>query len=296
MACRLLLIKSVNTIVKPTIAGALAWAIKELKDKSASAALDAEVLLCFILKKEKTFLYTYPEKTLTPFQFSVYKKNISRRKKAVPIAYIINRQEFYGLDFYIDKRVLVPRPETEQLIEIVQVYTKKSTSKLTIADIGTGSGCIAITLKKLHPALSMLATDISEAALTVAKKNAKKHGVKIIFKRGYLLTPLVNQPINILIANLPYVPTTDKKISTLFTKSLKFEPSRALYAGQDGLTAYKKLLQQINHRKQKPAQLILEHDPRHAHALQKITRATGYKVKQHKDLSGRNRFVVATRD
>ncbi|MFH1226121.1 MAG: HemK/PrmC family methyltransferase, partial [bacterium] len=127
--------------------------------KIDSAFLDADILLAFTLKKPKEFLYSYPEKKLTKNQLAKFNQLINRRAKREPVAYLINRKEFYGLDFYVDKNVLIPRPLTETLVE--EIIKKVKNKKVVIADIGTGSGCIAITLKKHLPQATIYAIDIS---------------------------------------------------------------------------------------------------------------------------------------
>ncbi|MEW6407954.1 MAG: HemK/PrmC family methyltransferase [Patescibacteria group bacterium] len=159
---------------------ALKYGSTILKNKSDSSALDAEILLSYVLKKSRTFLFTYPEKKLTKTQWQKYKKLIARCAKYEPIAYITRRKEFYGLDFYVDKRVLIPRPKTEELVEKILTYlqkTKHQMSNIKICDVGTGSGCIAIALAKNLPQAKIYAVDISKKALKIAKLNAKKHKV-----------------------------------------------------------------------------------------------------------------------
>jgi len=223
----------------------LFWAIKK------TTALDAEVLLSHTLNKPKSFLYTYPEKKLTQAQVRKYKSLISRRAKHEPVAYITGHKEFYGLDFYVNQHTLIPRPETEALVEKII----KNKDIHSIADIGTGSGCIAIALAKNNPKLNIYAIDISSKALTVARKNAKAHKVKnITFKQGNLLEPIKNIKLDAIVANLPYL---SEKVYKKNYQHLKYEPKQALYAGKDGLDYYKKLLKQINKLKHKP-QLYIE--------------------------------------
>jgi len=198
-----------------TIQQALLWAITKLSNsKSTSTHLDAEVLLGFALKKSKNYLFAHPEKNITENQKNKFKKIINKRHKGVPVSYLSNHKEFYGLDFYIDRNVLVPRPETEQLIEETLRSAREQYSankrKVVIADVGTGSGCIAIALAKYLPEVKIYATDISPQAILVAQRNARQHKVikKISFKQGDLLKPLSRSlkknPLDIISANLPY--------------------------------------------------------------------------------------------
>ncbi len=206
------------------IKDALAWGTKQLK-RIDTPALDASVLLCETIKKPKEFLYTYPEKKLTVAQRKKYKKFIRRRAKHEPVAYILGKKEFYGFEFLVNKNVLIPRPDTETLISTVLStigsetpysyphlfaleLSRATRCKQVIIDIGTGSGTIAVTLKKLLPKTQVFASDISPTALALAKKNARRllvprslgevGGAKIIFKKGNLLIPLFSHPTSIL--------------------------------------------------------------------------------------------------
>lgn len=227
-------------------------ALKQAAQKLAAAgidssALDADILLSFVLKKPKEFLYTYPEKILTKNQLTRFNQLINRRAKHEPVAYLTQHKEFFGLDFYVDKNVLIPRPLTESLVE--QVIKEVGNKKVVIADIGTGSGCIAIALKKHLPQATIYATDISAAALLVAKKNARKHRVKIKFLQGNLLEPLKNKKIDIIVANLPYLNKNQIK------NELTFEPKIALLGGKKYI---KELLRQAKKLKYQPKKIFLE--------------------------------------
>ncbi len=235
------------------------------KKKNITPQLDAELLLGFILKKPREYILIHPEYQLTKPQEIRYKKILERRLNHEPIAYILGQKEFYGLNFKVTKDTLIPRPETESLVELAlcsmkhETYNKKNT---TIIDIGTGSGNIIISLAKkiesenlLHASCFMLyGIDISQKALTIAKHNAKKNNVadRIKFLKGNLLEPIIKN-VNcymlhascsmIIIANLPYL---SKKIySETMPDVKKFEPRSALLSGIDGLDHYEKLFQQI---------------------------------------------------
>lgn len=286
-----------------TIQELLKISFKQLEAKKIStASLDAEVLLAFALNKPKEFLYSHPQSKVTKLQENKFLKLIKRRTQGEPVAYLRNTKEFYGLDFYVDKRVLIPRPETELLVEetlrFLTVNLQPST--VSIADIGTGSGCIIISLAKILatgyrlPATSFYATDISKPALTVAKLNAKKHKVKIKFYQGNLLEPLKDKKINILIANLPYGWRVWKNNTSAETSSLKFEPQNALFTKENGLYLYRQLFKQLAKRGQKPKLIIGEFDPRQQIVLQNNIKKylPQYRVEIKKDLAGLNRIVI----
>jgi len=233
--------------------------VKLEKKKIPSADLDAEVLLSHVLKKPREYLFTHSDKPLSTYQLKNLRTLISSRLRHEPVAYLTGHKEFYGLDFIVNKKVLIPRPETESLVETVikQVKrnTKNETPKTVIADIGTGSGCIAVALKKNLPQIKVIATDKSATALKVARRNAKKHQVKIQFKQGNLLEPVKNLKIDIIVANLPYLKDNldypDRKV-------IKYEPALALKGGPDGLKIYRQFYQQLQQLKNKPKLVYLE--------------------------------------
>src|SRR3989338_5133888 len=281
------------------IAEALKWGIAQLKktgsslsDKGAhhsvtdSPALDAEVLLTHAVSpspvlldilslrernevRGRAWLYGYPEQKLTSAQLKIFKQFITRRINHEPVAYIIGHKEFYGLDFLVNRNVLIPRPETEILVdEALKEMTryKLRATRYTVVDIGTGSGAIVVaiavevarSLPQARPvawprgdAITCFATDISRAALRVAKQNAKQHGVeeKIKFFHGNLLKPFLPPtyyilPTHLLItANLPYLPTREWRGAMPEVRN--FEPRGALDGGKTGLDYYRKLFEQL---------------------------------------------------
>ena len=229
--------------------------------------LDLEIILAHSLGKTREFVLTYPEYKLTKIQISNFKFQINRRIKREPLAYILGHKEFYGLDFMVNKYTLIPRPETEMMVEEVlssissfasSLSQGHKSSKIKIIDIGTGSGCIAISIAKklmndglLMTNYDLYASDISKEALTIAKKNAKSNGVdkQIKFLYGSLLDPFINKtkklkPEKIIItANLPYLSKGIYYSAPADVK--KFEPKTALYSPEAGLQHYRILLEQI---------------------------------------------------
>ncbi len=274
-----------NNHKKQTIRDTLYHAAELLKQrKITSAHLDAEVILSFVFKKPKEYLYTYPEKLLSKPQSIIYKKLVNKRAKRFPVAYLIGRKEFFGLDFIVNKNVLIPRSETEFLVEqtlaacLRQGYGRQATARseknnLTIADIGTGSGCISVALAKNLPRAKIFATDISRRALQTAKLNARHCGVNVNFMCGSLSTPLKNKKIDIIVANLPYLPHIYKH------ESIKHEPRLALYAGKSGLELYEKLFQQIARLKYQPIIILIEAGTIQMKALTKIIKKNLFNAK-----------------
>lgn len=272
-----------------TIKDGLVLSITQFKKlKITSATIDAEVILSFITAKSKEFIYGHPEYKLTAIQEKKLTSAIARRCRLEPVAYITNQKEFYGLNFYVDKNVLVPRPETEILIDEVIKIAGKNQNKLKIADIGTGSGAIAITLKKYLPKSEITATDKSAKALAVAKLNAQKQKIKIKFILGDLTNPIKGKSYDIIVTNLPYLPNSDKEL-----KGLKYEPNLALYGGNNGFELYLKCFKQMNKFKINFKYLICEIDCRYTVKLKKLIKDyfPYHQISLIKDLSGKNRII-----
>lgn len=253
---------------------------------------EIELLLAKVLGVDQTYLISHPSPRLSPRQRWRYARLLRRRRQGWPIAYLTGEKWFYGRPFAVNRHVLIPRPETELLIEKVK-ETNRINKKCLIIDVGTGNGIIAITLTKEIPKAKIIATDISKKALTLAKLNARrlKAANRIKFYQGNLLEAVpkkyLNQPI-IIIANLPYLPTSHK------IKDTPFEPRLALYGkDQSGLKLITKLIEQsLKYPNLK--QLWLEFDPRQSSAVRELLREKMPRgsVSIYKDLSGRPRAAV----
>lgn len=219
----------------------LQQAYKQLS-ASGSARLDAQILLCHVLKVNKVYLIAHDDYELTEDEQTHYETLVARRKQGEPIAYIMGSKGFYDLEFIVTPDVLIPRPETEHLIEAALTWAKQQTV-IIAADIGTGSGAIAVTFAKHVPQAIVYAADISTKALGIAKKNAEKNQVSVTFHEGYLAKPLVEEKIkvNLLMANLPYIRSAEMSILDV----AKTEPQLALDGGDDGLDLVRELLQQV---------------------------------------------------
>lgn len=282
---------------------ALSWATKKLNQSSDSAALDSEVLLAHVLKRDKPYLHANPNLNLTEPQLAAYRILIRKRRRHWPVAYLTGHKEFFGLDFLITRDVLIPRPETELLVELALATMRRSPVAIRqIADIGTGSGNIVISLAKSakNPKLKFFAVDSSAKALQIAKRNARRHGVAnhIRFLRGNLLEPLLGDKRlaagnSLIVANLPYGWKEWKNNMSTQTLGLKFEPQNALFSGEKGLKLIRHLLNQVAKTVSGGSVILVECDPRQKLALRRLAKKylPRASVKFHKDLSGRLRIL-----
>ncbi|SHJ65261.1 peptide chain release factor N(5)-glutamine methyltransferase [Paramaledivibacter caminithermalis] len=281
-----------------TIHKALQEARDKLENKTATPLLDAQVILCHVLKVDKLYLIMHKERILTKEEVYEYNEMIKKRLCGVPVQYIIGKQEFMGLDFHVEEGVLIPRPDTEILVEKVLNSIDKD-DKYNIVDIGTGSGAITISLAKYMEGSHVYSIDISKKALDIAAKNAESHGVlsRITFLNGSLFKPLndigVEGQIDILVSNPPYIPTAD--IENLQIEVSKFEPKLALDGGEDGLDFYREIINTAPKYVRSGGLIALEvgHDQARR-VIELMKEKKGYvDIEITKDLSGIERVVSA---
>ncbi|HUF53529.1 MAG TPA: peptide chain release factor N(5)-glutamine methyltransferase [Dehalococcoidia bacterium] len=210
--------------------------------RSEEPKLEAEMLLMHALKIDRVGLYQRLRQPLKPQQRRRYQRLLERRQAHEPTAYILGTKEFYGLEFEVSRAALIPRPETETLVELVVAYVRnRADERLVITDIGTGSGVIAVSLAFRLMNARITATDASKRALALAQRNAERHGAaeRIEFGHGNLLTPLNHKP-DVIAANLPYVTTAEWE--ALSPEITDHEPKGALHGGADGLRYIRRLL------------------------------------------------------
>lgn len=218
-------------------------------DQCETAILDSEVVLAHVLGVEKEYLFAHGDSEVEDALISLFYKYLDRVKNGEPVGYITNSKEFFGLDFFVDKRVLVPRPETEMLVEKVLQFLKSNSEEgrnFRVLDVGTGSGNIAIALAKNFDNQEILAFDVSEDAVDVARINVGQHGLdgRVHVCQSDLLDAIDDgENFDVIVANLPYVGKV--KNNEVDENVEKYEPCDALFAGSDGLELYKKLFQQI---------------------------------------------------
>lgn len=237
-----------------TIAEALANGRIQLR-ASPTPQLDARLLLQHVLQVNRSYLVAHSDQPLTAVQIQQYHRLLKQAQQHVPIPYLTGQAAFYGFTFYVDTAVLIPRPETEHLVEAALAWAQSRPS-LKIVDVGTGSGCIAVALAHYLPQATVAAVDISAAALAVARKNARRHTPgRIHFYQGHLLAPISYQP-NLITANLPYV--TDEEWTMLDDGVKLYEPASALKGGADGLDLIRQLLQQATAKLNAGGAIFLE--------------------------------------
>jgi release factor glutamine methyltransferase len=222
---------------------------------SQSPLLDAQTLLAHITGRSRAWLLTHPEATITPEQHTVLTAALARLETGEPLPYILGHWEFYGLDFTITAETLIPRPETELLVEQALEWLQTHPYQRRAADVGTGSGCIAVSLAAQIPDLQVVASDISPATLEVARTNAQKHTAaeRITFRHADLL-PANLPPCHLICANLPYIPTQTLAQLDVLGK----EPTLALDGGPDGLELIRRLLPQAARNLAPEGLLLLE--------------------------------------
>jgi len=271
---------------------------------------DLDILLSFAIKKPKEFIFAHPKYPISIIQYLRFRWFIHRYRQGYSVAAITHHKEFFGMDFYVNIHTLIPRPETEMMVEeAIQEIKKTKKQKIALIDVGTGSGCIPIAIANhirksgLSGNLDMFAVDISHPALRVARRNTRTHNVFINFLRGNLLEPILKNskliPPNselIITANLPYL--THEQFAS--EPSIQREPYSALVAEKNGLALYEELLQQFSTLITKypisniQYHLFFEIDPSQSSAITSLIKnnlphAT---VEIKKDLAGRDRLVV----
>lgn len=229
----------------PTVRDILSEAIPRLEAAGIdSARLDAELLLARVLAHDRGWVWAHLDDELAPAAEAHFHTLLNRRLRREPLAYVLGEWEFYGRAFFVTPDVLVPRPETELLVEAVLAWANDRRAAV-IADIGTGSGAIAVTLAAELPALRLLAVDISAAALDVARRNAVRHGVgdRVQWLHGNLLAPVLAAgfvPLDAVVANLPYI--AEEEFDGLMPEVRDYEPAEALLAAEGGLALITRLI------------------------------------------------------
>ncbi len=280
-----------------TVSEFIKFSTAQLQEKGIpSARLDAEILLACAMGIKRQEILTNPSSLLNPDEVKAFQQLLSQRADREPVAYILGLKEFWSMEFQVDRRVLVPRPETEILVKAVLDHAKKG--KVAALDLGTGSGIIPIVLAKELECVEFVAVDYSQEALHLAKENAKAHGVdgEIEFLEGDLFEPLVDgmKPrFDFIISNPPYIPTRD--IQVLEPDVRQYEPMAALDGGEDGLVIIRQIITGSPAYLKPEGSLCLEIGIGQSNVVEELIRKTGKfgKIQIIKDYAGIERVIMA---
>lgn len=272
-----------------TISYLLSQAKQQLTSVADNPALEADILLAHVLQKSRSYLHAWPEKEVTEEQEKQFNEFLKRRLNNEPIAHITGRKEFWSLEFDVTKDTLIPRPETELLVEIVLELIKTPEAK--IADLGTGSGAIALSIAHEHPTWQIYAIDISDNVLQIARNNAQRFGLKnVSFCLSNWCTALPCADFDVIVSNPPYIAENEWND---YANGLQYEPLSALVSGADGLDAIREISRSAKHHLKARGYLLIEHGFGQAQAVREIFLADGYSdIRSFKDLLGHERATL----
>ena len=283
----------------PTVATLLRAARAQLQSVSDTPDLDAQLLLAHVMEKPRSWLFAHDDARLTPEQRHTFHQLLKHRMQGEPVAYLLGTQAFYDLTLQVTPDVLIPRPETELLVDkalqLGDRWQQKSFLSSSappvprIVDLGTGSGAIALALKAHRPEWQVSASDLSEAALDVARANARRLQLEIDFRQGPWLTPFAGEHFTLIVSNPPYIAPDDPHLDG----SIRFEPSTALIAPEEGLADLNHLIDQAPAHLQPEGWLLLEHGYNQHQAVQQRLRQRGFgAVETFHDLAGHPRVSI----
>lgn len=278
-----------------TIGEILQWTKQYFSGKGVdNPRLDAEVLLSHILCQDRLYLYVHYDQPLSVDELAAFRECVRKRAARIPVAYIIGEKEFFGLPFLVSPAVLIPRPETELLVEAV-VRRLAGKPKPQIVDLGTGSGAITVSLLTQLPDAAVVAVDISAAALEVARTNAKRHGVeeRVEWRQGDFWRPVTGLLFDAIVSNPPYIPAEDVHF---LSQEVKNEPILALDGGKDGLEYYRRLLAEGDSYLASDGFMAVEIGINQAAAIRLLAEQSPFAIQEVcSDYAGIERIVVLTR-
>jgi release factor glutamine methyltransferase len=271
----------------------LSWAADDLKKRgNDSGRLDAELLLGRVLKLDRIGLIMQSERTLAPAELNGFRELFKRRRSGEPVAYLLGEREFFGIALRVDARVLIPRPDTERLVEVALSRTRERSMLGRALDLCTGSGCVAIAFARSRPTWSVAAVDVSPEALAVASDNAHRTGAirNVRLLEGSLFAPVQGERFDLITANPPYIPSAE--LSELPIDVRGFEPQLALDGGPDGLDLVRDIAARAPQHLTPGGLLALEICADQGPRATEILRQHGYvEVELARDLGGRDRVV-----
>ncbi|GAB4199329.1 MAG: peptide chain release factor N(5)-glutamine methyltransferase [Wenzhouxiangellaceae bacterium] len=271
----------------------LRWGRGQLETSSATPALDAEVLICHLLKVNRAYCFAHGDARMPEHAITHFRRQIERRRQGVPVAYLTGECEFYGLSLRLNPSVLVPRPETELLVDRA-LELIPAQADWRIADLGTGSGAIALAIAHHRPNCRLIATDVSPAALRLAGANARQLGLqqRIEWHQGDWTQALPGQ-FHLILSNPPYVDASDRHLQD---DSLAHEPLTALTPGENALSALSTIIQQTPKHLFNKGWLILEHGYDQGEAVQQLMLLSGYQqLETLRDVGGQQRVTAGCR-
>lgn len=275
-----------------TIRRVITWATDDLKKRgSSSPRLDVELLLCKVLEIDRVALLIQADKPLDKTELASYRALHVRRRAGEPVAYLLGVREFYGRTFRVDARVLIPRPDTEVLVEVALTRTRALSLSARVLDACTGSGCVAITLAKERPTTRVIGTDISDGALAVARDNVVRLGAA--HNTGFVRTDLfrgIEGPFDLITSNPPYIP--DAEIAELMVDVRAYEPRLALAGGGDGLSFVRRIAEEAPQLLTRGGVLAVEIGAGQAGDAASILEAKGFTgLQKARDMAGIERVV-----
>lgn len=279
--------------MKLDIGQALTLAVEQLPGSKHDAQLEAELLLAFVLKKNRAFLHAFTEVELTHAKKEHFLAMVKQRAQGVPIAYITGIRSFWSLDLKVTPDTLIPRPETELLVELI-LTNLSNTKNIRVLDLGTGSGAIALAIAKERPHWIVNACDISEKALAVAQENAFSHGIfNVTFYQSNWFESIPLQPYDVIVSNPPYIDPEDAHLNQ---GDLRFEPLHALASDDHGLADIKIIAADAYEYLTPQGLLLIEHGYDQKIKIGAILKQTGYKnIMQWQDLQGHDRVSAGYR-
>lgn len=270
-----------------TIADCIRKAV-QLQKVSESPRLDIELLLCAVLKKSRTWIYTWPEAEVSPFQANEFAKLLKRRSRGEPVAHILGEKEFWSLPLKVNASTLIPRPETELLVEII---LELATAKQTILDLGTGTGAIALALAKELPASKITGVDCVPEAVKLAKENCAILQFKNVeIMESDWFSSLGGRRFDIIVSNPPYIADDDKHLQQ---GDVTFEPLSALVAANQGLADLQAIIEQAKYQLTENGILLVEHGWKQAASVRDLFAKSAYtSIETRKDIAGNERVTL----